>query len=285
MFFSVVIPVYNKEKYISNSINSILQQSFGDYEVIAVDDGSTDDSIKVLSSYGDERIRIVSQKNAGPSAARNHGVRAAKGEWILFLDADDEFLPGAFEHFHNLSMTQKGINCFVCNRYTEMGGKKKLIKFYSDGEIANPYRLWVFDRLHPCQGAIMLRKDVARKYPYPENLRRWEDAAMIFEIMRNERFYRSHIPVAMYHLGSAELSKRAKCIDEDFLGHLDVNGKSFWERMCLYRMYKEAVRLYPVEAHQLYGDNFADVWVRAMYNSYTMAMSLAVKVRNLIKRR
>ena len=108
---------------------------------------------------------------------------------------------------------------------------------------------------------------------------------MIFEIMRNERFYRSHIPVAMYHLGSAELSKRAKCIDEDFLGHLDVNGKSFWERMCLYRMYNEAVKLYPDEAYRLYGDNFADVWVRAIYNCYITAITLAVKVKNLIKRR
>lgn len=285
MFCSVVIPVYNKEKYISNSIESILQQSFDDYEIIAVDDGSTDESIKVLSSYEDERIKIVRQKNAGPSVARNHGVREADGEWILFLDADDEFLPGAFEHFYNLATTQKGINCFVCNRYIEIGGEKKLIRFYPDGRIENPYRSWVFDRLHPCQGAIMLRKDVAEKYPYPENLRRWEDAAMFFEIMRNEHIYRSHKPVLIYHLGAATQSKKAKNIEEDFLGHLDVKGKSFWERMCLYRMYKEAVRLYPVEAYKLYGEKFADVWVRTIYECYTIAISTALKIKNLINRR
>lgn len=89
--FSVVIPLYNKERYIASTLNSVLNQSFKDFEVIIVNDGSTDRSVEVVKKFDDSRIRLVDQPNAGVSAARNKGIKEAKFDWVAFLDADDRW--------------------------------------------------------------------------------------------------------------------------------------------------------------------------------------------------
>jgi GT2 family glycosyltransferase len=96
--FSIVIPVYNREKYVCQAIDSVLSQTFADFELIAVDDGSTDGSLALLKSYG-SRIRVIQQKNSGPEVARNTGVAAARGEYIALLDSDDFFFPTALEKY------------------------------------------------------------------------------------------------------------------------------------------------------------------------------------------
>ncbi|MES2588247.1 MAG: glycosyltransferase family A protein [Bacteroidota bacterium] len=88
-FFSVVIPLYNKEKYIQKAIQSVLDQSFDDFELIIINDGSKDESLTKIEAIKDKRIQIVNQENAGVSATRNKGVSLAKSEYIAFLDADD----------------------------------------------------------------------------------------------------------------------------------------------------------------------------------------------------
>ncbi len=90
---SVIIPTYNRARYVTKAIDSVLAQTCPDHEIIVVDDGSTDDTQAVLQPYA-SRIRILTQKNSGPSAARNAGIQAARGRWIAFLDSDDEWLPG-----------------------------------------------------------------------------------------------------------------------------------------------------------------------------------------------
>lgn len=88
-FFSIIIPVYNKERYIQKCIDSIITQTFEDFEVIVVNDGSTDDSKKILDSITDPRIQVITIPNGGVSNARNIGLQKAIGEYILFIDADD----------------------------------------------------------------------------------------------------------------------------------------------------------------------------------------------------
>ena len=89
---SVVIPAYNAARFIGAAIASALAQTYGDYEIIVVDDGSRDETASVVSGFG-QRVRLIAQANAGASAARNRGIQEAAGSWIAFLDSDDEWQP------------------------------------------------------------------------------------------------------------------------------------------------------------------------------------------------
>lgn len=91
--FSIVIPLFNKQQYIVNAVNSVLVQNVSDIEVIVVNDGSTDGSLQRLASLSDRRIRVFDQTNSGVSVARNTGIDQASGDYICFLDADDLWMP------------------------------------------------------------------------------------------------------------------------------------------------------------------------------------------------
>lgn len=96
---SAVIPVYNVEKYLADCLDSILKQSFTDFEIVCVNDGSTDSSLDILEKYAsaDKRIKIINCQNNGPSFARNEGVKNCKGKYICYIDSDDLIVENAFE--------------------------------------------------------------------------------------------------------------------------------------------------------------------------------------------
>lgn len=103
-FFSVIIPLYNKENFIENTIQSVLDQTFQDFEIIVVNDGSTDKSEEKLQSFKDSRIHYFSKKNEGASTARNYGIEKANSDFITFLDADDYWYQTFLETmFNNIS--------------------------------------------------------------------------------------------------------------------------------------------------------------------------------------
>lgn len=115
-YFSVIIPLYNKEIYIAETVQSVLNQSFENFELIIVDDGSTDKSLEIVRSYKDDRIKIYSQENKGAGAARNYGAELAKADYIAFLDADDLW------NTNHLKTLKESIELFpdaglYCNNY------------------------------------------------------------------------------------------------------------------------------------------------------------------------
>ena len=87
--FSVIIPLYNKEAYIEQTLGSVLAQTYPFFEVIIVDDGSSDASLQIVNRITDSRIRVISQVNSGVATARNRGVKEAKENYVAFMDADD----------------------------------------------------------------------------------------------------------------------------------------------------------------------------------------------------
>ncbi len=109
---SVVIPLYNKEAYITATIESVLAQSFQDFEIIIVNDGSTDGSVAKVKAFTDNRIRLIHQENGGVSVARNRGIEEAKYEWVALLDGDDLWKPEYLQTLWNLHL--KYPECRVC---------------------------------------------------------------------------------------------------------------------------------------------------------------------------
>ena len=124
MKFSVVIPLYNKEHYIEKTIRSVLDQTCSDYEVIVVDDGSKDNSLALARKFESERVRIIPQENQGVSVARNTGILNAQGEFICFLDADDEWRPDYLATIDDLTVKYPESAIFVTAYAVNMGNGK-----------------------------------------------------------------------------------------------------------------------------------------------------------------
>lgn len=120
---SIIIPVYNAHSYIRQCLNSLLNQTFTDFEIICVDDGSTDNSVEIIESFDDPRINIIKQENTGAGAARNVGMNAAKGEYLSVLDADDFFKPQMLETLYN-TITKEKADIVVCG-YTIFDDRKQ----------------------------------------------------------------------------------------------------------------------------------------------------------------
>jgi len=96
-FFSVIIPTYNRREFLKKAVDSVLSQTFKNFELIIVDDGSTDDTQSLLDWYQESRIKYIYQKNHGVAHARNRGLEKTRGEWVAFLDSDDWWLPRKLE--------------------------------------------------------------------------------------------------------------------------------------------------------------------------------------------
>jgi glycosyltransferase involved in cell wall biosynthesis len=130
VFFSVIIPVYNRENLIRETINSVLKQSFYDFEIIVVDDGSTDKTLSALKEYGN-RVKVLSQQNQGPGAARNIGIQIAQGKYITFLDSDDLWFPWTLATFYE-TIRKENFPTFIAGSTIEFEEEIELQKVQPD---------------------------------------------------------------------------------------------------------------------------------------------------------
>ena len=122
---SIIVPVYNTEKYISECINSLLSQTYNNYEIIIIDDGSTDNSYKICKDYEKKhkKIKLYSQKNSGVSSARNLGIKVSSGDFIIFVDSDDYCNSNYLETIKFITLSifiLFLLNSFYCNNKDEM---------------------------------------------------------------------------------------------------------------------------------------------------------------------
>lgn len=162
---SVVIPLYNKEKQIAYTLQSVFEQTFQDFEIVVVDDGSTDNSVEEVEKFDDSRIRLIHQTNAGVSAARNRGIEEASGELIAFLDADDVWMPEYLATQYGLYQKYPECSVYACNyEFRDSEGKvtptiiRKLPFEGEDGILSNYFE--VASCSHPpiCSISIMVKK-------------------------------------------------------------------------------------------------------------------------------
>lgn len=193
---SVVIPLYNKEQSIVTTLHTVLNQTYQDFEIIIVDDGSTDHSVEEVAKITDPRIHLIHQNNAGVSAARNRGIEEAKGEYIAFLDADDEWKSDYLRTQYELTQKYPECNVFACNyEFKDTQGKviptiiRKLPFNGEDGILSNYFEVVSCSNPPLWTSAVMANKkalEVIGGFPIGvtlgEDLITWAKFAVYYKI-------------------------------------------------------------------------------------------------------
>lgn len=188
IFFSVVIPSYNRSEFIVTTINSFLQQNYKFFEVIVVDDGSTDNTKEIVSSIPDKRVRFFYKQNGERGAARNFGANAAKGDYINFFDSDDLAYP------NHLEIAAKVINRLGDPEVFHLGHEeitpqKKVL--YKGNNYNGDVKEYCIKRKKVSINAIFLRRDISFTVPFSENraLSVSEDALWLCQLASRFRIY------------------------------------------------------------------------------------------------
>ena len=255
---SIIIPLYNKQDCIKRTLDSVYEQDYTNFEVVVVDDGSTDNSLTIIKKYSDDRVRVFRKKNGGPASARNYGVKVAKGEWILFLDADDVLVEDSLQLVANNISKHRCADVFTYNQYIEHGRERFLRnQGHSKGYVFNPFLSWYLDEIYPGPGRAVVKRRIMEEIPFREDLRRHEDTENTFRIMRKYRYYACPEPLFCYNQDTLAASNKRENYREDFVCMMEPEGKSFFEQMALYKLYvTDMIKFYPKESEQIYGDRF-----------------------------
>nr|WP_296979410.1 glycosyltransferase family 2 protein [Prevotella sp.] len=250
---SVVIPLYNKEASIKQSLMSVLSQSYQDFEVVIVDDGSTDNSVAKVEEIQDSRIRLIRQENGGPSKARNTGVKNAYGEWIVMLDADDELLPNGLETFQKIIDIASNIDIVDCNTlyYNSSGNTEGYHPI--NGYVKNPMKKFFYSAIGPGSNHSCFKKRLLENFPYNTQMRRFEDADLLMRLLPKAKIYSSSKPVAIVHCEYSAASSPRQNVLEDYFAYLDFKKGGFWRKMCVYRFFLGEREYYPEYSKEKYG--------------------------------
>lgn len=195
---SIVVPLYNKELSIKNTIESVLNQTYENFEIVIVNDGSTDNSLGVVQAIKDERIRIISKINGGVSSARNVGIKNAASKWVAFLDADDHWQPNHLQVLQELKDQYSNASVFTTNfGFPESVDKQKgettsrIVDYFAESterKLINS---------STCLIAVSCFEEVGY---FNENLSRGEDLEMWYRLAKKFDIVRSEIQTVIYRL-------------------------------------------------------------------------------------
>jgi len=228
---SVIIPLFNKESYIERALRSVQNQTFNDFEVIVIDDGSTDGSVDVVESIDDDRIFLFSQENMGASIARNNGVKKSKSNFIAFLDADDEWKDGHLENLIRLKKKFPDAGAYsssylICNHRNKIINNKYRCIPPSPWEGILPnYFKSELEGAHPISSiTVGIHKHVFLEMSgFDENAPQGEDLDLWAKIAIKYPIAFSWKVGAIYHMGAAN---RVCGIPQSIQYHpLVINGK------------------------------------------------------------
>lgn len=211
---SIIIPIYNSEKYLPKTISSCMNQSYDNIEIILVDDGSVDSSLTICNRFAeaDKRIKVIHQDNAGVSAARNTGMRCAIGEYVFFLDSDDEIYPNSIEILVN-DMMQFDAD-IVSAVYSNVTVDGREYCNYNDGEImvyegTEPIILSLkYDRQTNAAWAKLFSKKIIDGIFFVEDRKINEDGYFVFQCYAKRPRLVQHNEIVYKYFTRAESSTR-----------------------------------------------------------------------------
>ena len=245
---SVILPVFNEERYIRDAVSSVLNQSFEDFELIIVDDGSTDDTPEIINSFTDDRIKVISQKNQGPGASRNSALEVASGDYVMFLDGDDWYCTDALQTaYDEITSNNTDISIFQIIKYDgneySQNSWFNLDNFPADFEdrVFNPHecRDFLFDiSVSACQKIFRRQFLVDINAKFPEGIF-FEDMPFFFyTFLKAERIslIKRHLYVRRKHSGSTTESVDGKFLDTVEAGRIlmDIFIENEWYNLYIY---------------------------------------------------
>ena len=222
MKVSIVVPLYNKAEFIGRTMQSVLMQTYRNFEVIVVDDGSFDGGAQIIQNFRDARVRVIRQDNAGPAAARNRGLAEAKGEYIVFMDADDEWMTDFLRYTVSILDHAEHHVAAVSTNYVQCPQRTSAWPMWSRrGLREGEYRLT--QDTHPMEAVHLL----AFMSPWNTLLRtqevRWqggfyhhskclygEDSYLWLKLLLNHSVYISSETLAVYHTEASSLATHRK---------------------------------------------------------------------------
>lgn len=188
---SIIVPVYNREKYLRDCIESIINQTYRNLEIILVNDGSTDGSLNICLEYAekDYRIKIIDQENSGPSAARNTGIEAAKGEYVGFVDSDDTIEPQMYEVLlNNIKLTNSDVSIigmqFVYNDNQKKPYVNNMVKrIFEKDDIRKVF----WDNLTITFAPVdkLFSRSVIADILFDTSIKMCEDQKFVYEVLKN----------------------------------------------------------------------------------------------------
>jgi glycosyltransferase involved in cell wall biosynthesis len=248
---SVIMPARNAERYIAEAIASVVAQSFGDWELIAIDDGSSDRTWQILQGQSDARIVSVRTAPSGVSAARNTGLGVSSGEFVAFLDADDVFLPNGLAEMVGHLERQADAGCLVSDGYYSDECLRPIMRIsrhrprQRDGEILEA--LILSPSLIGCSAVTLTRRSLLRRYGigFDTSLGIGEDWDFFIQVARNARFAYVDALTCKYRIHDENTSKvssseryrkelargRLKLLAADWFGDLleETRGKFHYD--------------------------------------------------------
>lgn len=216
-FLSIIIPVYNKERFLQKTLQSVLDQTFNDFEIIIVDDGSTDASKLVINQFSDARIHYFHQENSGAAAARNLGISKATSDYLAFLDADDYWYPNCLSQFY--SMIQNFPAQKIFSSAVEVENARNVMPArYSIPKSNQPQIVNYFEAsLHEsaiCTSCAVFNKSVFENIGgFDTSLKNGEDTDLWIRIGLMYEVVFSHQIMARYVYDSQSLSRGSKHLD------------------------------------------------------------------------
>lgn len=273
---SVIIPLYNKEKCIERTINSVLQQTYSDFELIIVDDGSTDKSSEIVKAIPDNRIKYVYKQNGGVSSARNFGVRLAKYDWIFFIDADDILLENAIESLCECAEQYGKVQVVVGGCIIQNGNKNEHIIPPKRQILKKPLRNWWLNRIFPRTGNLLISKNVFNSLGgFDERLSFNEDYGFLLRMLSTYEIACCPYVTMIYTDDSKTLSLRRTPIKTEFGNYLSsLSLENSWVNYFLYRQY-----VWTIQRRRALGDNENADRLKKELNE---RFSLSKKLRNII---
>lgn len=217
---SVVIPTYNAEFFISDTINSVLNQTYKDFEIILVDDGSTDNTDRIVAQQHAGKVKYIRQKNSGVSSARNKAISMTKGDFIAFIDCDDIWLENKLEAQVSILKKSKELGLVFSNAYILDEKGRRLKDFF---KIVRPHSGMVFNKLVqdnfiPMLTAVVKREALDRVGLFDPRYKIAEDWDIFLRIARVYPVTYINQPLAEYRIHKYSHSKNRKlmlreCID------------------------------------------------------------------------